>query len=247
MKMIISFFSTGTLNKGFLRIRSQNQLSKRFTMVVTGGFGCSNILTRSSTFRKISHWAFEQCDTDRTGHIQPDELYRGILLVHLQLAKYVGVAACYPPSRAAMENLFHGADDNRSGTVDEHEFLQIMMIACAQITSRIIVYYTIIILFVPHVAHFMIRTLLQMDEYMGIQNDTAVVWMERLFTYGKILESTVSLMVFMILVPYLFDWIDSYSHQAAIEIHSVAEPVTAPNATPVITSELPAVETKKAS
>jgi EF-hand domain pair len=208
---------------------------------------CSNILTRSSLFRKISHWAFEQCDTDHTGHVQFEELHRGILLVHLQLAKHMGVAACYPPSRQAMENLFHGADDNRSGTIDEEEFLQIMMIACAQITSRMIVYYTIIIIFVPHIAHSMIRTLLQMDEYMGIKNSTAVIWMERLFTYGKILESTVSLIVFMILVPYLFDWIDSYSHQAAIEIHSVAEDTTVPRVPTLAAPEPPVVETKKAS
>lgn len=208
---------------------------------------CSNILTRSALFRKISHWAFEQCDTDRSGHVGKEELYSGILLVHIQLAKYVGVAACYPPSRPAMDNLFHAADDNRSGTIDEHEFLQIMMIACAQITSRMIVYYTIIIMFVPHMANSMLRTLLQIDEYMGIQNATALVWLERILTYGKIVESTLSLIVFMILVPYLFDRIDSYSRQAAVEIHSVDEHTMAPSATPATTSEPPVQETKKAS
>jgi EF hand len=228
---------------------SLDTFEQKVTMVVVCSY--SNILTRSVTFRKISHWAFVQCDTDRTGHIQRQELYAGILLVHIQLAKHVGVAACYPPSRQVMDNLFHAADDNQSGTIDENEFLQIMMIACTQISSRIVVYYAVIILFVPYMTHSIIHALLQMDNYMGFQNETVVAWMEYMLTYGKIFQSIVSLMIFSIVVPYLFDSIDSYSHQAAIEIvvNTTTETTTCPTSAPsvpVTTSTLPPpFETKK--
>lgn len=57
--------------------------------------GSGNVLTRSKPFRKLATWAFSVCDSDKTGEVGKLELYCGLLLVHLNLAKYAGPAACY--------------------------------------------------------------------------------------------------------------------------------------------------------
>jgi hypothetical protein len=54
-----------------------------------------NLLTRSKPFKAIVKRAFKVCDNDQTGEINKLELYAGLLLVHLKLAKYAGPAACY--------------------------------------------------------------------------------------------------------------------------------------------------------
>jgi hypothetical protein len=57
--------------------------------------GSGNVLTRSKPFGKLAQWAFSVCDSDNTGEVGKTELYCGLLLVHLNLAKYAGPAACY--------------------------------------------------------------------------------------------------------------------------------------------------------
>jgi hypothetical protein len=54
-----------------------------------------NLLTQSKTFRKLVDWAYGVCDDKKTGHIGQSELYAGLLLVHVKLAKFVGPAACF--------------------------------------------------------------------------------------------------------------------------------------------------------
>ena len=173
----------------------------------------SNLLTRTNVFHRLVHWSFQQCDTNCTGRIQKEELYTGIVLVHLQLAKYAGVAACYPPSRPTIYKLFDVSDHDQSGYIEEAEFTNIMVVACTQITSRIMVYYMIIILSVPYMTQILIRILLDMDQYMGFRND--VQWLESVLTFGKIVETTISFMIFFIVVPYIFDFIDAFTRQQA--------------------------------
>jgi EF-hand domain pair len=183
--------------------------------VVQGSF---NLLTRTRAFRKITKWAFSQCDSDGTGQVGKAELHTGILLVHIQLAKYAGAAACYPPTRQVIDQLFDAADDNKSGTVDEEEFTQIVLICCAKITSRILVYYAIIILLVPYVADRLIRALLGIDDWLGWTakpNNVIVNWFEKVLTCGEVAEKIISLALFFLIVPMLFDWIDSLSRRAA--------------------------------
>lgn len=172
----------------------------------------NNCLTRSTIFRKLTKWAFQQCDHNGTGQIGKNELYEGILLVHLQLAKYAGAAACYPPTRSTVSGLFEASDDNNSGSIDEHEFDQIVIISCGQIASRIFVYYAIIILLVPFLADHFIQAILSIDEWMGYKD---AAWLERVLTYGHLAEETISLVVFFLMVPLFFDWIDRFSKRAA--------------------------------
>jgi hypothetical protein len=45
-------------------------------------------------FKRMSHWAFDVVDSDQSGHIDEQELYSGLLLIHLKLGTYAGPAAC---------------------------------------------------------------------------------------------------------------------------------------------------------
>lgn len=171
-----------------------------------------SILTNHPQFRKLVSWAFQICDTEKNGTIHLQELYAGTLLVHLHLAKYAGIAACYPPTYEVIEQLFHAADDDKSGTIDEEEFVQIVVICCGQIMSRIIVYYTFIIILVPILADQTIRIfmMLSFDEYLVKHNP-----LERILSVTAIMQKIVSFLMFLFLVPNLFDFIDYYSKQSA--------------------------------
>jgi len=183
-----------------------------------------SFLTRTAAFRRLTKWAFAQCDSDETGAVNKDELYAGILLVHLQLAKYAGAAACYPPTRAVIDSLFEASDADKSGKIDEEEFTQILMVCCAQITSRIFVYYAIIIMLVPYVADSMVQGLFGIDNYIGWKSDDgnhtypAIDWLGNVLGWGTIAERFVSLALFFLLIPTFFNWIDGSSNRVANQI-----------------------------
>lgn len=59
-----------------------------------------SFLTRSRAFKSLVKWAFNICDTDKSGTIDKAELYTGVLLVHLKIAsKSNGISDityCFP-------------------------------------------------------------------------------------------------------------------------------------------------------
>jgi len=55
----------------------------------------SNILTRSKPFKTLVDKVFKACDTSKTGDVSKNELYVGLLLIHITLARYAGPAACF--------------------------------------------------------------------------------------------------------------------------------------------------------
>lgn len=186
-------------------------------------FAASSVLTRTRLFRKLTKWAFDTCDTDGTGHINIDELYAGILLVHVQLAKYVGVAACFPPSRQVCDQLFQASDDNGSGYIDEAEFTQIAIICCAQILSRIFVYFSLMIMFVPIAAHRFVKgaelaaNLVQW--HAEAETFALFLWLESVLTLNGITEKSIALLLSFLVIPALFDFIDSCSKRSAEATH----------------------------
>ena len=116
--------------------------TKPSTTITTKMGSSSSFLTRTKTFEKLAKYAFDMCNSDKeSGEIDKTELYAGILLVHLNLAKYAGAAACYPPSRATVEKLFDVVDVDNSKTIDEREFIHILKICSVDIASRVFVYY----------------------------------------------------------------------------------------------------------
>ena len=110
---------------------------------------------KSAAFQGLTRWAFDICDAAGDGRINEDELYAGLLLVHLNLAKYVGVTACNPLNRTEVNELFQtaAASDPLNvldrQTIGPNAFADIVVLSCAKISSRIIVYYTLLVLLVP--------------------------------------------------------------------------------------------------
>jgi len=163
----------------------------------------SNFVTRSKAFGRLTKWAFTVCDIQGTGKIGRTELYAGILLVHVQLAKYVGPAACYPPSREVIDQLFDACDDDKSGYIEEDEFVQIMVVCCAQIAGRIMVYIGLLVVMAPYLAKGVIRALVRVDDWMGWnarKGLDAFKWIEHVLTWGELAEKVVGFLIFVRLV-----------------------------------------------
>lgn len=176
-----------------------------------------SFLTKRKGFLRLTKWAFDICDGDGTGQVGRAELYAGILLVHVQLAKYAGAAACYPPSRSTVDALFDASDDDRSGAIDEEEFTQIMVLCSQQIASRIMVYYGFIILLVPHLADWFVQGLLAIDHSMEWNTKDRLFYekVEHFLTWGHLANKAASFAIFCVVIPLFFDFIDSYSASAA--------------------------------
>lgn len=118
-----------------------------------------------------------------------------IILWTVNLAKYAGPAACYPPSRKVCNQLFDAADVDQSGGIEKDEFVKIIGITCAQILSRILVYYLVLILLVPVLATRLV-------DWLQIPNGS----------YQEMAaEQTIGLGLFFVVIPFVWNFIDDYS------------------------------------
>jgi hypothetical protein len=145
-------------------------------------------------------------------------MYAGILLVHVNLAKYAGAAACYPPTRAVVHDLFQGADADNSGTIDEKEFLEIVKVCSVDIASRIMVYYSLLILLVPYLADVIVFVVFQLDDWMGwelkdLEQNPILQMLHNVVSWKDMMDSTVSMALFFLVIPMIFDTIDSRSKE----------------------------------
>lgn len=187
----------------------------------------SNFITRTDAFKKLCNHVFKICDSKGSGTINATELYAGVLLVHLNLAKYAGPAACYPAPRPIVDQLFSACDDDNSGKVDGKEFEDIMIITAASISSRILAYYACIIVLVPYLAKLVLKflDLLRMGE--GIEkidelwDANSPDWLNSImklipssFWLG-FPETIINLAFFFIVIPKIFDKIDSTGYKVA--------------------------------
>ncbi len=66
----------------------------------------SSWLTRTKYFQKAIDSSFEMIDVDKSGDVTLEELYAGLLLIHLNMAVYVGPPACRV--RLALNTLHDG-------------------------------------------------------------------------------------------------------------------------------------------
>jgi len=161
---------------------------------VTATKDSGNILTRSKPFQKLVDKVFVACDTSKSGSVSKSELYVGLLSVHVTLARYAGPAACFPPSREVSDQLFEAADADNSGGIDKTEFKNILAILSAQILSRMLVYYLVLILYVPWFSKQVIDTFDSIPEGGYLELVT---------------EQCISVSIFTIAVPLLWNAIDS--------------------------------------
>jgi len=80
--------------------------------------------TRTKYFKALVEWVFYSLDAENTGAIDKKELYSGILLIHITLAKYA--LGCQPPSSALANQLFESLDVSRTGTLNKRQFTYAM-------------------------------------------------------------------------------------------------------------------------
>lgn len=192
-------------------------------------------LLRTKWFERLSHWAFGVCDGNSTGRINKDELYAGVLLVHVNLAKYAGPAACYPPSRTVVEGLFSAVDKDQSGQINQEEFAHILRVCSVHIASRIFVYYAILILLVPKLADAIVDGMLYInDKFIDTTSDDGKIttgpvnnaitklleYVETILTWNQIAERIVGLLILFSIIPIIFEWIDQRSTQTALKMKS---------------------------
>lgn len=106
-------------------------------------------LTKTYIFEYIVSKNFEKMDDSGDGLIDEAELYAGLLLMHVSLAKNAGAAACFPPDRATVDRMFRAADVDKNGLLNKQQFHWVMQNMCGAIIGRMMVYYAIMILTVP--------------------------------------------------------------------------------------------------
>jgi hypothetical protein len=92
---------------------------------------------------------FVELDTDKSGTLDSEELYSGVLLLHLELAKYLGPAACKPPSRELVANMFRFFDADKSNNLDAGEFSNLMIILLSNVMGRVLFQFSMTIALVP--------------------------------------------------------------------------------------------------
>ena len=169
--------------------------------------------TRSQALRHLSQWAFEVCDADQSGKIDEKAFYAGLLLVHLNLAKYVGVASCFPPNRTQVAELFELADQDQTGLLNKQEFSDAVAVCCARITSRIFIYYTIILMAIPFLVSLAMR-LLTPVLHPKIFDGTTRPWMGRILAALEwSVKHFVTLAFFSVIVPSVFTRVDERSRR----------------------------------
>lgn len=142
------------------------QQRKNDRMKVNTSQGGNSFFTRSARFQKMVDNVFVSIDTDNSGEVDKDELYAGLILIHLRLAAYVGPAACRPATKEYVEEIFDLLDVDESGELNREEFGTVMALLVSQITTRVFMYLVFPLAIIPFAAEFLVGLLsgIEMDE-----------------------------------------------------------------------------------
>jgi len=171
--------------------------------------------TRIIFLRMIAACAFEVSDVQAKGKIDRAGLYRGTLLVHLHLAKYVGVAACQPPARSQIDELFELADQNHNGWLCKEEFTNAVIVATVPIAKRITVYWGLLTVLPFLVA----RTLGSATKILetNLKSMPPSLFVKVLAILEFALQLLLSRAFFSILLPNIFSKIDRAARKSALQ------------------------------
>lgn len=136
----------------------------------------SFILRKSQPFKRLCHSAFHAIDCDNSGQVDKQELYTGLLLIHLRLAAYVGPAACRPVTKDQADALFDLMDVDHSATLSEKEFEEVMIVLCSSIVSRVFLLFVMTIFFIPILARNTVSLLLQLYAHEPLKAYVTTSW-----------------------------------------------------------------------
>jgi hypothetical protein len=115
-------------------------------------------LTSTKYFQRIIDKSFNMIDVDGSGDITLEELYAGLLLIHLQMAAYVGAPATKPASLDYVTEIFQLLDADNSGVLDKDEFTTVMKILYSQVFTRIALSMSITLLVVPLTTSYIVKS-----------------------------------------------------------------------------------------
>lgn len=114
-------------------------------------------LTQRKSFKKALDSSFDVVDADKSGNVTLDELYAGLLLIHLKMASYVGAPACEPASKDYVTEMFNLIDTNDGGTLNKEEFTTVVTILYSQVLTRVAIHWLLTLTVVPLIAHQIIE------------------------------------------------------------------------------------------
>jgi len=113
-------------------------------------------LTETKYFKNLTEWSFLNMDLNKTGFVDKKDLYSGLLLIHLTLTKYAGIAACKPATCEHVFSVFDDLDVDCLGTLDKRQYQTAMAILSSQILQRVAIQWsTIILLVVPIILQYL--------------------------------------------------------------------------------------------
>jgi hypothetical protein len=175
----------------------------------------------SAAFKSLTKWAFDVCDSNQSGTIQKEEMYAGILLVHLHLANYFGVAATHPLNRTQVDELFDHCDPDGNGYIALEGFEDIAIMSCINITSRIAIYYAMLLALAP----FLTSRLIQVARYckqctIGCTSSSPYAALIHYLwaTCEWLVERSVGVLIFAIAIPWTYNRIDERLDRARPKI-----------------------------
>mmetsp|Transcript_39190 Transcript_39190/g.71784 ORF Transcript_39190/g.71784 Transcript_39190/m.71784 type:complete len:475 (-) Transcript_39190:117-1541(-) len=114
-------------------------------------------LTQTEYFQKAIDSSFDMIDVDKSGDVSLEELYAGLLLIHLKLAVYAGAPACRPASKEYVTEIFHLLDTDDSGTLGKEEFAEVIKILYSQVFTRIVIHWCLTLMIVPVISQYIIK------------------------------------------------------------------------------------------
>jgi len=124
-------------------------------------------LANFKIFRKFSNYVFSEIDIDKSGGVDVEELYTGLLLFHLYLSSYLGPAAAKPASRKKVQQVFHMMDVERNGQLDQDEFALALAILSSHLISRIVSILCLTIFLVPILTQHIVEYLSIIRSFVG--------------------------------------------------------------------------------
>lgn len=116
-----------------------------------------NFLATSERFDKLVDWAFQTIDADNSESVDKQELYTGLLLIHIQIGAYAGAAACVPASREYCNQIFDQVDLDGSGKLSKDEFREVMITLCSAILVRIVLQWALYLMIMPLAALYIME------------------------------------------------------------------------------------------
>eukprot|EP00980_Cylindrotheca_fusiformis_P020491 scaffold7542_cov113-Cylindrotheca_fusiformis.AAC.7 len=159
----------------------------------------SNVITDSQYFSKLVDWAYHVCDPEGTNKIGKSDLYAGLLLVHVKMAKVAGSAATFPPERTTVNQLFDACDISSTGTINREEFDIFLTVSSAQIFGRILINWLTYIFVIPYYSKRIVDS-------FGLTEGTY---------WETVAEQACGLFLFIVIMPIIWGIIDQESRKSA--------------------------------